>query len=93
MSERARESGLAGYPGSESVSVPPATVASVQENTVRLRSGRSIARSPSLLFRFFLFFFFPSLSVSPFSWRCSEGGRRLLRDIFRRFAYSSNSDE
>lgn len=32
---RVRESGLAGYPGSESVSVPPATVASVaEENAV-----------------------------------------------------------
>lgn len=39
--ESERDSGLAGYPGSESVSVPPATVATVQENAVTLY-GRSI---------------------------------------------------
>lgn len=46
MSERARESGLAGYPGSESVSVPPATVASVQENAVTLRQVDRVPVSP-----------------------------------------------
>lgn len=40
------ESGLAGYPGSESVSVPPATVASVRRTWIRF--GNS-------LFRVFLF--------------------------------------
>lgn len=37
--ESERDSGLAGYPGSESVSVPPATVATVQENAVTLHAS------------------------------------------------------
>lgn len=54
-SERARESGLAGYPGSESVSVPPATVASVQENAVTLRQvDRASPVSPRSFFFFLL---------------------------------------
>lgn len=36
------ESGLAGYPGSESVSVPPATVASVRRTWIRF--GNSVSR-------------------------------------------------
>lgn len=46
MSER--ESGLAGYPGSESVSVPPATVASVQGNAVTLRQVDRVSPLSSL---------------------------------------------
>lgn len=50
------ESGLAGYPGSESVSVPPATVASVRRTWIRF--------SDSLFRVFFFLFCFPSSGSS-----------------------------
>jgi len=81
VSERARESGLAGYPGSESVSVPPATVASVQENAVTLRQVDRVSVSP---------LFFLSLSLSLFGGlfgeRTSIAGYQITR-------LRSNSDE